>query len=188
MKRAPKLPYTISSERGTEFTDPQVESYITGLGVKQRFKDLGDVSAIAVVGRPIALLKRKLANIEAFTSTSWGSALQRATKALNDEPKEAVLHGASPNEVKDDENVNFMLLQDNADKMVLNQKVVDNREKALRTTMAFRAPISTNRRFKHGFRASYGPVEKVQSINKNIVKAVDGQTYSLKQIKPVPAP
>ena len=69
--------------------------------------------------------------------------------------------------------------------MELNQNVVDSREAVLKKTMAFRAPISTNRTFRRGFRASYGPVEKVTSIHKNIVKAANGQTYSLKQIKPV---
>ena len=63
---------------------------------------VGDMNAIAVVDRSMGLLKRKLANIEAMASTNWSGALQRATKALNDEPKEEVLHGASPTEVKDD--------------------------------------------------------------------------------------
>ena len=40
VKRAPKLPYTISSDRGTEFTDPQMEAYINSLGVKQRLRDV----------------------------------------------------------------------------------------------------------------------------------------------------
>ena len=185
--RAPRLPYTISSDRGIEFTDKRMGNYVNSLGVAQRFKDVGDVNAIAVVDRSMGLLKRKLANIGAMTGANWGAALQRATKALNDEPKEHVLHGASPNEVKDDENVKFMLLQDNAKNMVVNQKVVDQREDALKKTMAFRAPISVNRKFKRGFRAAYGPVVKAESVNKNIVKGRDGLFYSLKTIKPVPA-
>ena len=187
VKRAPALPYTISSDNGLEFTDAQVTNYIDSLGVKRRYKDVDDINAIAVVDRSMGLLKKKLANIEAFNSSNWQSSLQRATKALNDEPKEQVLHGASPNEVRDDKNVQFMLLQDNAKKMQHNQTVTDQREKALKQTMAFRAPISINRKFKRGFRAAYGPVEKVESVNKNIVKGKDGNTYSLKQIKPVPA-
>ena len=74
--------------------------YIDSLGVKRRYKDVGDMNAIAVVDRSMGLLKKKLANIEAFNSSSWQGSLQRATKALNDEPKEQVLHGASPNEVR----------------------------------------------------------------------------------------
>ena len=56
-------------------------NYIDSLGVKQRYKDVGDMNAIAVVDRSMGLLKKKLANIEAFTATNWGSALQRATKS-----------------------------------------------------------------------------------------------------------
>ena len=130
-------------------------------------------------------LKRKLAGIETMTKTGWSGALQRATKALNDEPKPDVLHGASPNEVDGDEHVNFMLLQDNAKGMVQNQAVVDTRERALKKTNTFRAPISINRQFKRGFRAAYGDKIQVASIDKNIVKGKDGETYSLKQIKPV---
>ena len=80
-----------------------------------------------------------------------------------------------------------MLLQDNAKNMVHNQKVVGQRETALKNTMAFRAPISTNRKFKRGFRAAYGEVVKVEDVNNNIMKTRFGNTYILKMIKPVPA-
>ena len=43
------------------------------------------------------------------------------------------------------QNVEFMLLQDNAKNMVHNQKVVDQRETALKKIMAFRAPIQINK-------------------------------------------
>ena len=154
--------------------------YIDSLGIKRRYKDRGDMNAIAVVDRGMGLLKRKLAGVEAMTGAGWSSALQRATKALNDEPKPDVLHGASPNEVGDDENVKFMLMQDNAKGMVKNQSVVDTRERALKKTNTFRAPISINRQFKRGFRAAYGDEIQVASIDKNIVKGQDGETYSLK--------
>ena len=183
--RAPKQkPITISSDRGVEFTDKSMTDYIDSLGIKRRYKDRGDVNAIAVVDRGMGQLKRKLAGIEAMTKAGWSVALQRATKALNDEPKPDVLHGASPNEVDGDENVKFMLMQDNAKGMVKNQAVVDTRERALEKTNTFRAPIVT-RQFKRGFRAAYGDKVQVASIDKNIVKGKDGETYSLKQIKPV---
>ena len=91
------------------------------------------------------------------------------------------------NEVREDKNVEFMLLRDNAAKIQHNQKVVDRRESALKQTMAFRAPISINRKFKRGFRAAYGPVVKAEEVNKHIVRGRDGKIYNLKMIKPVPA-
>ena len=85
--RAPKLSYTISSDRGIEFTGKTVTNYIDSLGVKQRYKDVGDTNAIAVVDRSMGLLKRKLANIKGATGANWNSKLQKATQALNNEPK-----------------------------------------------------------------------------------------------------
>ena len=79
-----------------------------------------------------------------------------------------------------------MLLQDNARKMQHNQKVTDQREKALKETMAFRVPISINRKFKRGFRAAYGPVIKAEQVTKSFVRGQDGETYNPKMIKPVP--
>ena len=76
--------------------------YIDSLGVKRRYKDKGDTNAIAVVDRSMGLVKRKLANIKGSTGTNWGPSLQKATEALNNEPKEEVLHGASPKEVRYD--------------------------------------------------------------------------------------
>ena len=54
------------------------------------------MNVIAVVDRSMWLLKRKLTNIEAMASTNWSAALQRATTALTDEPKQEMLHGANP--------------------------------------------------------------------------------------------
>ena len=162
-------------------------NYIDRLGVKRRYKDVGDMNAIAVVDRSMGLLKKKLANIEAFTATNWGSALQRATKALNDEPKPEVLHGASPNEVSDDKNVEFMLLQDNASNMVHNQKVVDQRETALKKTMAFRAPISINRKIKRGFELLMDRLS-TSRVSIRTLSEVAMETHTVcKMVKPVPA-
>ena len=91
-----------------------------------------------------------------------------------------MLHGASPNEVRGNKNIEFMLLQDNARKMQHNQRVVDQKEKALKETMAFRAPISINRKFKRGFRAAYGPVVQAESVTKSFVRGQDGKTYNPK--------
>ena len=54
-------------------------------------------------------------------------------------------------------------------------------------TNVFRAPLSIQRKFKQGFRAAYGDKLQVESVDKNTVKGKDGETYSLKQIKPVAA-
>ena len=55
--RAPKQrPITISSDRGTEFTDKAMTDYIDSLGIKRRYKDRGDMNAIAVVDRGMGQL------------------------------------------------------------------------------------------------------------------------------------
>ena len=54
------MPYTISSDKGVEFTDKAMRNYVDSIGSHQRFKDVGDMNAIAVVDRSMGLLKKEV--------------------------------------------------------------------------------------------------------------------------------
>ena len=176
--KAPK-PYTVSTDRGGEFLNPVMGKYLDSINVVHRYKEAPN--SLAVVDRGMQQLKQKLAHIQGNTGRPWGESLQKAAAALNNTPKD-MLHGASPNEVGDDEPVQFMLYQDNAEQMQHNQDLLRKKQAKLGTT--FRPPLPTERKFRRSFRPAYGPVQTVDSVEAGVVSS-GGQNYNIQTIQPV---
>mgnify|MGYP003350180463 FL=1 len=126
-----KKPQIISSDNGAEFVGGAVATLLRRRGIVQKFKDIGDLNALGLMDRQIGLLKRKLAEMYATAKKSWAINLQAAVKALNDTPKPDVLHGAAPQEVREDAEVTFMLTQDQARAIQHNQRNVERKTAAL---------------------------------------------------------
>ena len=181
-------PTVISSDNGSEFTGP-VSDYLTSKRITQRFKAVNDVNGIAVVDAAIKQLKQKLATMMAANPEgTWVDKLPKAVEALNNQPKNEVLHGASPNDVKETPEIQFQLMQDNARKFQANKELNQQRVRKLQETEAFRAPLPESvSKFKRGFQATYGDVQKVAGIRGSTVTAQDGRSIDIKQIKVVPA-
>ncbi len=120
---------------------------------------------------------------------NWSSLLARATGSMNDTPKPDVLHGESPNEVKDQPAVKMMLIEDNAKKIKHNDDLGKTRQKTLnKAGNAFRAPLKVNGKWtKRGFRATYGPVVRAADIENGWMTGLYNKRYDLESIKPVRA-
>ena len=131
LARAGGKPITISSDKGLEFTSAAMSDYLDSVSIAQRFKEPGDPNALGIVDRAIGLLKKKLATIGGTGGDRWGDALAKATTGLNATPKPEVLHGAAPDDVKGEPEVQFMLLQDNARKLQHNDALAAKRRTAL---------------------------------------------------------
>jgi hypothetical protein len=107
--------------------------------------------------------------------------------ALNAIPRPGVLHGDSPEEVKDDDEVKFLLQRDQAAAFRHNARLTEQRQARLESDGAFRAPLpGSTSKFKRSFRATYGDVQRVQSVQGGMVTATDGSRHALKQIRTVP--
>ena len=109
----------ISSGNGAECLG-EASEYLESKGIAQRFKPVGDTSALGMVDKAIPTPKVIMAKMMADSSKSWVEILPNATAAYNQTPKGQVLHGDAPAEVRDDPQVKFMLLQDNARKLQHN--------------------------------------------------------------------
>lgn len=183
---AGEKPYSISTDEGPEFTNNQMKAYLDSIGVALRLKSKGDANSVGVVDKAIQTMKKKLKVTRDTEGGNWESLLARVTKAMNSQPKE-VLHGEAPEDVKDNEEVRFMLNQDNARKISDNDKMRQIKAKALEGHGGnFRAPLKIDKAWtKRGFRATYGPVIKASDVKAGIVFGADGKGYNLKQIKPV---
>ena len=152
-----------------------------------RFKDVNDLNALGLLDRTIGLLKKRLAEAHATNKLSWGRNLQAAVAALNKTPKPEVLHGAAPAEVRDDPEVRFMMLQEQARGLKKNNDQNAAREAQLKTTGTFRAQEAVTK-FKRNFQATYSAEpKKVDTIDRGRVRTATGESYPLKQIKIVPA-
>jgi len=187
LREARKKPQFITSDQGNEFKGP-VETLLIRKNINQKLKELGDVNAIAVVDRAIGLLKRKLAEMRASGGKPWGKNLQAAVHALNNTPKPEVLHGASPEEVRDNPEIRFMLNQDTARDIQHNKSLTEKKAEALEETKHFRAPLpGATSKFKRGFVATYGDVKTAAAVQGNVVLDTEGNKHALKRVKVVPA-
>jgi len=120
----PQKPKVISSDNGNEFLGPVAE-LLADKGIAQRFKAVGDINALGLVDRSIQTLKRKIAELASRSKRTWPDLLQQAVNAINTTPKPGVLHGDAPDEVREDTEVQFQLLRDQAQNFRHNQRLTD---------------------------------------------------------------
>ncbi len=181
-----KKPQIISSDNGSEFTNPDVKRLLHRKNIVSKFKEVGDLNALGLLDRQISLLKRRVAEMHATTGKSWAVNLQAAVSGLNDTPKPAVLHGAAPGEVREDPEVRFMLMQDQARAIQHNQKITEKKTAELQQARTFR-PQAALTKFKRNFQATYGDPQNVSRVENGRVYSTSGQNYPVKQVKVVPA-
>ena len=82
-----------------------------------------------------------------------------------------------------------MNLDDNAEKFEHNAQILDKRKAALEATGAFRKPLPgvVKNKFRRGYEAKYGSVEKLREIKGSTVVATDGSQVDIKLVKSIPA-
>ena len=154
-----------------------------GYKIEMTFKDPDDRNAVAVVDRAIGLIKRKAAELDG----DWNITVPKAVAILNKTPKPEVLHGASPNEVKDNPEAHFMLQQDNAEKMAGNNELHKRRVEALNATGGwFKAPEGFKGPKRRVFEPSFGTGLLMSEGSPSVGRIrAGGETYNLKRIRPV---
>ncbi len=180
-----KKPKLISSDQGAEFKGV-VSTFLARKGIAHKYKEIGDVNDIGVIDKAMQELKQRLAQLATGGGT-WASVLARAVAGINNTPKPGVLHGTAPKEVRDDDNVRFMLLQDQAKNMQHNTALAAKRTAAVEDTGSFRAPLpESTGKFKRSYQATYGEPQQVASIRGGTVTNSQGDTYALKSIKVIP--
>ncbi len=180
---AAKRPKLISSDDGLEFKGP-VSDYLTRRGIAQKFKDTADVNGLGVIDKAIQSLKVRLAEATTVPGKTWASELARIVNGFNNTPKPGVLHGAAPKDVRGDEDIRFMLLQDQAKKIQHNTTLTTARTSALEGTGAFRAPVpAAGDTFTRSYQAKYGAKKEVASVKAGTVTDNQGKRHALKSIQ-----
>jgi hypothetical protein len=175
----------IFSDQGVEFTSV-VRGFMNAQGIIHRTKiDKEDKNQLAVLDRIMSNLKVRLAKALAKSDIEWSDALTKVTKQYNNTENSAVYN--EPNDVLKHPVNQFMVLQDNAEKLAHNQKLYKRRVGTLRGKGAFRAPKQGLGTFKRGFRAAYGNVETIDTskLNGSIYKTDGDREIDVKRMLPV---
>lgn len=178
-------PMLVSTDGGGEFKGA-FEAMLKEEGIALRLKE--GRNALSHVDRSVQSMKLTLAKMMATREGTWQKMLPLAVAALNNAPK-TVLHNEAPNEVEKNDDVQFMLLQDNARNLAHNSKVLSRRTKDLENAGAFRAPAEglDRKTFKRGNDPSYGPIKQLELIEGSVAIATDGTRTDVKFLKPVPS-
>ncbi len=183
LRALPKKPEVISTDKGNEFTGA-VQSMLDAKGIIRRTKDPQDVNALGVVDRAIQNLKKRLAESLSAEEGEWASRIKEVTAAYNSTMHETV-HG-EPEEVRKNPVQGFLILQDNAAKLKGNQTLLESRKKQLADAGAFRRPLpGAGGAFRRGFKATYGDLERVASVQGSTVVPENGVKIDIKRVQPV---
>ena len=185
LDKLPIDPKIISSDNGKEFLGP-VTTMLQKRDIAQKFKEVGDINALGVVDKAIQTLKKNMARILTDEKVrNWKDALKKAVKGYNDTYHSSV-HDA-PSDVRGDDKVMFMNLQDNAAKFEHNQQLFEKRVSKLMTDGAFHAPLpNSTQKFKRGYQATYGGVTNVKELQGSTVIGENGVAIDIKRVLSVP--
>ena len=176
-------PQIMSSDKGNEFTGA-VDHLFEEKGITHRVKEKYDPNALAVVDRVIQNLKKRLAESLADDPGEWARRIQDVVRQYN-ATEHSTVHDA-PGDISPI--AKFLVLQDNAQKLKHNAIILKTRKTALEDAGAFRRPLGGLQQgaFRRGFKASYGPVEKVDTVAGSVVKPQgDGGKVDIKRVMPV---
>ena len=176
----------ISSDKGNEFKN-EVDALLEEKDITHRVKsEKYDLNVLSVIDKAIQTLKKRLAESLSDEPGEWATRVHDVVRQYN-ATEHSTVHDA-PKEIATNQIAKFMVLQDNAQKLKHNQTVLKTRKTALEDAGAFRRPIGGLQQgaFRRGFKASYGPVEKVDTIEGSTVKPQgDGNNVDIKRVMPV---
>jgi hypothetical protein len=117
---------------------------------------------------------------------NWAADLQKTVDGYN-ETVHSALVGRTPEEVKDDSELQFQLRRANSRAMMHNTAVIHHRDLRLRAKGAFRVhePI---RSFARSYQARYSDkVHAIREIKDGHVKDTEGNVFKSRYVLPMPA-
>ena len=154
-KRAPSR---LDTDNGAEFTGP-FQQLLEDHKIQHFVKDQENANGLAPIDRVIGTLKRAIfRRVVADGNKNWAADLQKTVNGYN-ETVHSALQGRTPEDVKDDKELQFALRRANSEAMVHNSAVVERRDQKLQAKGAFRVhePIRS-------FARSYQPGSAIRSM------------------------
>ena len=186
LTRANAKPAILTTDAGTEYLG-QFARLCNDEGITLRTKRVEDTNAIAVCDRAMSTIKLDLRKRHQQQGAPWPNLLQAVTTAYNSRYHETV-HDA-PNDVTDNPDVHFMVLQDNALKMAHNNDLEEKRAMAVAQAGWYRPRKPMENRFKRriGELRYLRPV-KLDGLRAGVLFDARGREELLKHALPVRRP
>ena len=192
-------PEVLSTDADAAFGVPDVGKSVRADNAFQELLDGKDIihrvkrarNDIALVDSAIAKVRQTLAKVMLAEKTkAWAALVPRVQASYNKQPHSA-LHGSAPDDAKTKPDLEFMLLQDNAEKLEENDSEEARLQRNLKNAGAFRAPIVPKGQSAHAFQSRIynpryeGKVRTVASVGRGEVVDEDGNKFPAKLVLPV---
>ena len=175
----------VSTDFGNEFTGA-VNDVLETAGTIHKLKSSpSDVNALAVIDRAIQTIRKRLSESLTDKHGAWSDRLQAVIKQYNESPHES-LHQESPEDAEENPTVKHLLLEENSQKAAGNQELLKSRKARLDASGTFRRPRAgaAKNAFRRSFKPTWGPVEKVESLEGSVVKPQgEGAPIDIKHVQ-----
>ena len=179
-------PTRLDTDSGTEFTGP-FQKLLEEEDVFHVVKDPQDVNGLAPLDRAIQSLKQAMfRRVVGDEDPDWAANLQKTVDGYN-ETIHGALQGRAPEEVPDDQELQFSLRRENAEAAVHSANVIKARDDKLLGLGGFRVK-DPKRTFARSFQPRYGDeVHQVVHAQDGIVLDTKGEVYRSKLTQAVPS-
>ena len=187
VREAHAKPSELDTDQGPEFKGP-FEEYLAEEHIAHTTTDLRNFNARGTLDAAIRSFKQQLTRIQVEEKTrDWASLVQRAIKAYNNLSHTGIMD-AAPNEVSEDEDLQFLLKEKAAQGLQHNQSLALDRGAQLERRGAFREELpNKGRGFERNFRPRYGgEVHNVSRVAGTTVFS-EGKAYPTRHVLPVSA-
>ena len=178
-------PLRLDTDNGSEFRGP-FDAYLKEQNIYHPDKDAQNPNWLAPLDRAIQTLKRAInRNIVGNKDRDWANALQKTVDGLN-EIEHSSLAGRSPEEVKDDPELQFDMRRQASDNLAHNSLVMKTRDDKLTKKGAFRILEPTKQALR-SFQPKFSDkVHELASAENGLAKDTNGNLYRTRHVLPVP--
>ena len=176
-------PSRLDTDAGLEFTGPFTQ-LLDEKHILHIVKDREDANASAPIDRVIGTLKRAIfRRVVADEDKDWAANLQKTVDGYN-----ATIHSKRPpEEVEDDQELQFALRRANSEAMAHNALVMQHRDANLEKKGAFRVQ-DAKRPFIRSYQPRYGDeVHEIAKVERGLVTDAQGNTFKTRHVLAVPS-
>jgi len=179
-------PSRLDTDGGAEFSGP-FAAFLDAQHIWHVVKDPEDPNTLAPVDRVIGTLKRAIfRRVVADKDKDWAEHLQTTVKGYN-ETVHGSLQGRAPEDVEDDQELQFALRRANSEAMVHNANVLRARDDKLNASGAFRVQ-DARRTFGRSYQPRYSDeVHEVSKAEGGFVKDEEGNVFKSRHTLAVPS-
>ena len=188
VRSAKGVPRELDTDNGLEFRGT-FEQYLQEEDVEHVVADSRNKNARGTLDAAIRTFKQQLARIQVAENTrNWASLVPRAVAAYNDTVHHGLV-GRAPDDVASDDNLKFILKEQAANNIQLNQGQIEARGRILEQKGGFRNELAAGPRgFERSFKPRYDDqVHRVAKVVGGTVFSESGEAYPTRHVLAVPS-